>query len=86
MLVPVYCALLVTSLPVLGLVGCLIALGAWYAASDGVLAGLGSSLLFGLLWTVAGITVASLTFVGLLIASALCSILLLRAPKEPVRG
>ena len=110
MLVPVYCALLFTSLPVLGLAGCLIALGTWYAASDGVLAafassrlhedirttglsvvgaatgmaGLCSSVLFGLLWTFAGITVASLTFVALLIASALYSILLLRSPNEPV--
>ncbi len=109
MLIPVYCALLVTSLPILGLAGCLIALGTWYAASDGVLAafassrldedvrttglsvvgaatgmaGLGSSLLFGLLWTIAGITVAALTFVALLIVSALCSILLLRGPNEP---
>jgi MFS family permease len=112
MLVPVYCALLITSLPVLGLAGCLIALGAWYAASDGVLAafassrldedirttglsvvgaatgmaGLGSSLLFGLLWTIAGIEVASLTFVALLIAAALSSLVLLRSPREPVRG
>jgi hypothetical protein len=99
-------------LPVLGLAGCLIALGAWYAASDGVLAafassrldedirttglsvvgaatgmaGLGSSLLFGLLWTIAGIEVASLTFVALLIAAALSSLVLLRSPREPVRG
>ena len=112
MLVPVYGALLVTSLPTLGLAACLIMLGTWYAASDGVLAafassrldedirttglsvvgaatgiaGLGSSLLFGLLWTVAGIAVASLTFVALLIISALCSLLLLRSPQEePVR-
>jgi predicted MFS family arabinose efflux permease len=109
MLIPVYCALLVTSLPILGLAGCLIALGTWYAASDGVLAafassrldedirttglsvvgaatgmaGLGSSLIFGLLWTLAGMTVAALTFVGLLVAAALCSIALLRGPGEP---
>jgi MFS family permease len=112
MLVPVYGALLVTSLPIVGLAGCLIALGTWYAASDGVLAafastrldedvrttglsvigaatglaGLGSSLLFGLLWTLAGITAAAVTFVALLIASALCSILLLRATNEPARA
>ena len=111
MLVPVYLALLVTSLPIVGLAGCLIALGTWYAASDGVLAafassrldedtrttglsvvgaatgiaGLFSSLLFGLLWTVAGIAVAGLAFVGLLIAAALASIVLLRGDeKSPV--
>lgn len=46
------------------------------------LAGLGSSLLFGLLWTVSGITLAALTFVGLLIAAALASVMLLRADER----
>jgi predicted MFS family arabinose efflux permease len=46
------------------------------------LAGLVSSLLFGLLWTVSGITLAGLTFVGLLIAAALASVLLLRGDER----
>ncbi len=113
MLVPVYCALLVTSLPILALAGCLVALGTWYAATDGVLAafassrlseearttglsamgaatgiaGLGSSLLFGLLWTVAGIGTTAIVFIGLLIASALAATLLLRdARRDPLHA
>jgi hypothetical protein len=90
-----------------------VALGTWYAATDGVLAafassrlseearttglsamgaatgiaGLGSSLLFGLLWTVAGIGTTAIVFIGLLIASALAATLLLRdARPDPLHA
>ena len=110
MLVPVYCALLCTSLPILALAGCLFALGAWYAASDGVLAafassrlseearttglsvmgaatgiaGLGSSLLFGLLWTLTGIGTTAVVFAGLLLIATAAGLLLRNSQPEPL--
>ncbi|HEY1360489.1 MAG TPA: MFS transporter [Thermoleophilaceae bacterium] len=108
LLIPVYAALLVTSLPVLGLAACLLLLGAWYAATDGVLAALASAelpedaratglsvlgavtglarlvsaLLFGALWTVAGIQVAAIVFAGLLVVAALTAALLIRHDSD----
>ena len=112
LLPPVYAALLVTSLPVVGLIACLVALGTWYAATDGVLAAfasstlaeetratglsvvggatglarLASSLLFGVLWTLAGITVAALSFCGMLLAATVAAALLLRQPARVDAG
>jgi MFS family permease len=88
LLIVVYTALLVPNLGTPMLIGYLVLLGAYYAATDGVLmaaassllpertraSGLGlllaavttaklvAALLFGLLWTIAGLTVATLVF------------------------
>jgi len=112
LLIPVYAALLATSFPLLGLAGCLLLLGTWYAATDGVLAALGSAelpeearatglsvlgavtglarlvsaLLFGALWTLAGIQVAAIVFAGLLVAATLAAALLIRDDQAPAHS
>jgi MFS family permease len=101
----VYGALLAPSLPPAAVLGCLVALGAYYAATDGVLSALASAilpeelrasglglvttanalarlaaaLLFGALWTWAGVQAAIAAFaIGLAVAMAGTALLLVR--------
>jgi hypothetical protein len=104
LLLVVYALVLLPGLSTLGLVVTLVLLGGYYAASDGVLAALGSavlpealrgsglallgtatsaarllgSVLFGALWTLAGIEVAVAVFAGALVAAMLAAVWKLR--------
>ncbi len=107
LLLPVYAVLLLPSAGIPALVFALIALGAYYAATDGVLqaiasallpdrlrasglallvtavsvAKLGSSVVFGLVWTLGGLETAAAAFAGALVAAlALASWSLRRSP------
>jgi MFS family permease len=110
LLLVVYTALVVPELGVTALIGYLVLLGAYYAATDGVLmaaasavlpeerraSGLGllvgavtlgklaAAVLFGLLWTAAGLETATLAF-GLALGLVLLATLILfaRTPTEP---
>jgi MFS family permease len=108
LLLPVYAVLLLPSAGPAALVVALLALGAYYAATDGVLqaiasavlpdrlrasglallvtatsiAKLGSSVVFGLVWTLGGLETAAAAFVGALVAAlALATWSLRRSPE-----
>jgi len=111
LLLLVYGALLVPDLGLTVLVVSLICLGAFYAATDGVLAaaasavlpegqrggGLGlllaattlaklaAALLFGLLWTVAGLTTATVAFAGALALATVVALFVVAA-RRPQEG
>ena len=107
LLLPVYAVLLLPSAGTAGLVLALAALGAYYAATDGVLqaiasavlpdglrasglallvtavsvAKLGSSVAFGLVWTLGGMDLAVIVFTGSLVVALLgATAILRRAP------